>query len=217
MTRRPAAASSGVHSAGSHPSPSSAGPAQRAGGAAPEPHVEGLLVRLGLDGDAVQLPRLALVVDVVLGPQPAQEGEQLVELPAPVAGPHPHGVELGGATQPEDEGDQEPASRQPVEGGELLGQPHGVAPRQDHGRADLEARGVARRVGHGRQGVVAGDGEDVGPPQRVEPVRLEVVHDLGELVARHDRRPGADPDADLHDSGPSVRRAFGSAVPSCEG
>ena len=91
---RPAAASSGVHSAGSHPSPSSPGPSQRTGDAASQPDVERLLFGLGLDGDPVQLPRLALVVDVVLGPQPAQEGEELVELPAALAGPDPHGVEL---------------------------------------------------------------------------------------------------------------------------
>ena len=97
MTRRPAAASSGVQNAGSHPSPRRARPAQCAGRAAPEPHVEGLLERLGLDADTVQLPRRTLVVDVVLGPQPPQQGEDLVELPAPVAGAHSHGVELGGA------------------------------------------------------------------------------------------------------------------------
>ena len=45
----------------------------------------------------------------------------------------------------------------------------------------------AGRVGHGGQGVVGGDGQDVGQPQGVEAELLEVPDELAELVARHGR------------------------------
>ena len=123
---------------------------------APQPDVERLLAGFRLHRDPVEAVGGTVMVDLVLGPEAAQEGEDLVDQGAAVGRIDAHGVELGREADAEDEGEQEPSGRDLVQGGDLLGQADGVAAGEDHGGADLQLGHRPGRVGQSGEGVVGG-------------------------------------------------------------
>ena len=112
---------------------------------APGPELEGFLHRKRGKGHAVEMAGIAIMADRLPVPQPPDQWKHLVHQPPLGSRPHPHriGLRLGGTDR--DEGDQEPSSRQPVEAGQLLGQPDRVVTGKEDGGAQFEPAGYGRR------------------------------------------------------------------------
>ena len=168
---------------------------------AAQPDVDRLLDGPGPQGHAVDVEVLAVVVDVVLGPQAAHERHRLVEQAGPGRALDPEGPVLGRDRGPEPHARQQPPARQAVEAGQLLGQHHGIAAgHHEHAGAQLELAGAAGGHGQGHERVGRRAGEALAQPQRVEPALLEGVDEACELLAVTRQRLGAEPhaDADLH-------------------
>jgi hypothetical protein len=178
-----------------------AGAAQLGGRGAAQPHVHGILQRPGPQRDAVQVEVLAVVVDVVLGPQPPDQAHRLVEQPGALASLHPEGPVLGGDRRPQPDRGQQPAAGQPVECGQLLGQHNRVAAGDhQHAGPQLELAGAAGGHGQGDERIGGRAGQALAQPQRVEAAGLQGVYEAGEAlgVAREGLRAEPEPDADLH-------------------
>jgi hypothetical protein len=177
MVAIPEATPAGSMKEGSHPSPSR--PHLRSSDAAEplQPYLEGLLERLGEDADTVQVEPWAVVVDHVLRPEAADQGERLVE-PSGAVGPrHAERLLFGRVRDAEPEGRKQAATRQPVEAGHCLGAEDGVATRQyHHGWTQLEALGAAGGIGHGDHRVERLAGCPFAHPEGVVAEPFQVGH-----------------------------------------
>ena len=111
-----------------------------------EPDLEGVLEGPGVGGYIVQLVEAAVVGDPLLGPQPAQHAEQLVEHGGAIRSGHASRGQLGGVGQPDDREEQEAPAGEPVERRELAGQAHRVLAGEDEMGAHLQLGGAPRRV-----------------------------------------------------------------------
>ncbi len=165
---------------------------------AAEPHVGRRLDRLGQDPHARQVEPLTVVVDAVLEPQAPDERQRLVEPRRPLGPGDAERLLLVDVGDAEPERRQEPAVREPVEAGHLLGDQNGVPAGQDHdGRAELETRGAAGGEGHGDDGVGGLTADPLGDPQAVEAELLHGVDGGAEPDVVHEgahTEPEADPD-----------------------
>ena len=141
-----------------------------------------------------------VVVDAVLGPEAAQQGERFVEDRGSGLAGDAERLMFGRDRVAEPEGGQRPAAGEPVEAGPRLGEQHRVAAGEDlDAGAELEPLGASRRERQpdDRVGRVAGD--PLREPQRIEPVALEGVDELTEPVLVDEALdPEAVADPDLH-------------------
>ena len=150
----------------------------------------------------------------------AEQREHLVHQRAPLARrATPHAADSGRRGRPGTKVHSSRPADSTSSAGQLLGQPHQVAPGQEHGGAQLEPGVVGGGEGQPDQGVEGRGGQDLGQPDRVEPQLVEVVDQPAE--ARRRRRGATDPiptpmrtfigtwDADLGDrhAAPGVRRS----------
>src|SRR5690606_2731190 len=94
-----------------------AGAAQLRRRHAAEPDLDGLLDRSGPDPGTLVPEERALVVDGVLGPDPPEQREGLVEALRPLGALDAEGLLLGGIDLAEPEGRQEAAAGEAVEAG----------------------------------------------------------------------------------------------------
>ena len=118
--------------------------AQLALGAAAEPHVGRLLPRLGPHGEVAVVEVVAVVVDVVLGPQPPDQGQRLVEDRRTLVAGDAERLVLRGDRVAEPERGKRPAAREPVEAGPGLREQRRVAAGEHlDARAELQARRAA--------------------------------------------------------------------------
>jgi hypothetical protein len=101
-----------------------------------------LLHREDVRMDVVQRPVLAVVGDRLLGPELLHQLQRLVEPAGPLLVGHVEVVELLGPVA-ETRAEDEPALGDDVEGGDLLGQHHGVVQRRDHDVGDQARARVA--------------------------------------------------------------------------
>ena len=156
---------------------------------------------VGPNGHALVVEALAVVVDRIFRPQPANQGKGFVEPLRPVVAFDTERLLLARIGHAESECRQRATAGEAVEAGPLLGDEHRVAPGQDlNARAELQ---LLRTSGRDRKtdewiGTVAG--QAFGQPQRVEAVALERVDEGGESFGVVRQRPRAEPvtDADLH-------------------
>ncbi|MCO5605450.1 hypothetical protein L7F22_059634 [Adiantum nelumboides] len=160
-------------------------------GASAQPQVE-RGGRAGEDGGVVEAEELAVVGHGVLGEQPAQHDQRLLEHRG---APARYGVQLPvaglGGLQPEHR--QDPPGREHRQRCELGGEQHRVAPGQhrDAG-ADLQGAGARRGPGAADHRVDHRLRRDVGQPQRVDRGGVEGVEQLVELVGEGGQVTGPD-------------------------
>ena len=171
---------------------------ERSRDVAAQPDIEGILGGLRRDGDVGERARRPLVADDLAGPQPAQDRQRVLHLLGAGRARDADGAALTADGEARHERQQEVAARQHIQRRHGLGQPDQIAPRQQHGRPDLEARTGAGDPGQPDQRVGSRSRQDLGKPQRVEARRGDPLrqrhHGLGAdvLTAR------ADTDTDLH-------------------
>ena len=122
----------------------------------------------------------AVVGDLLAGPQPAQHGQGLVELGRPVGPGDALGRQLGPFGQAEHEREQQPATGELVQRGQLLGQAGRVAARYHQMGAELQAAGAAGGEAECGERVERAAGQHLGHPDRVEAESLQLVDQVGE-------------------------------------
>src|SRR4029453_15284660 len=121
MTTRPAAASSGVHSEGSHPSDNRPQRSRAAGTLPPSHTSSGCCIGSGQSLTALKWPGAPCGLPPLTPPQAPQQGQRLVDEGAALLGVDADGLALRRIGEPGDERDQQPALAQHVEARELLG------------------------------------------------------------------------------------------------
>ena len=158
----------------------------------------GLLYRLGFDGDSVDPVVAALVVHLVLRPQPLHHLDALHHPRPLLALGYAHGVELDVAVALAD-AEKELAAAQVVDGGGVLRHHQGfVHGQQEYRGAEVHARNHAGEIGQQRQGlqhrrvgsrgVVMSDKEGLvvaglGDPRPFRVVAADVRRILGRRIA----------------------------------
>ena len=136
---------------------------------------------------------------LLASPQGAHHGQRFLQKGGPLPRRHPLGRQFLLTSEPDDGQEQESTIGEPVEAGQLAGQEHGVAARQDEMGAKLQPRPATGGRSKGGDGIQGRGGDDVGDPQGVVAELLEGVDELEEGVGlpRHPRS-GGHPDPDLH-------------------
>src|SRR5262249_4311502 len=175
-------------------------PPQLALGPTAQPHVGRLLPRLGPHRQAPVREARAVVVDMVLDPQPAHEGERLVEPRRPLLPGDAERLLLGGVGDAEPERGQRATARQAVEARPLPGDPRpGAVPPDPPTRAELEAAAASRRIREADHGIGRVAREAFREPERVEAPTFEAVDELAEAsVVAQALHAEPVPDTDLH-------------------
>ncbi|MCP9948789.1 hypothetical protein LUX33_10425 [Actinomadura madurae] len=169
------------------------GAAQFRVGRPAHPHVEAARGRFRQHAQPLVVEPRAVVGDLVLGPEPAQQRQRLLEERGALLPPHPERLLLARVPLPEPERGQQPPARDHVQRGQLLGEDRGGAPRQrHHGGAELDPGRQRRRVGHRHHGVQHGPGDPLGHPEGVEPLAFEAAREGGQRV-RPERGRGGGP------------------------
>ena len=133
-------------------------------------------------------------------------GQRLVEASGPVGALHAEGLLLAGVHGAEPEGGEQAAPRETVEGGQLLGEQHRVAPGKDqHGEAELDPVGEAGRdaeatIGSGQSPVTRSDSQSESKRSRSRAVTSAEKRS----GSRRGTRAEPVPDAHLHESQPAT-------------
>jgi hypothetical protein len=161
---------------------------------ATEPDLERLLHRAGLDHHVVEVDAGAVMGHGLARPEAAQEVGHLLEHDAPVAGAEAESGALTGPVDAGHEGDEQPATGDLVDLGELAGQHHRVAAERHQVHAQVDLVGGAGQHGEGDDRVGRGDQRQVREPDRVEPDALGQPDERARVGGRHRDRHG---EADL--------------------
>jgi len=139
------------------------------------------------------------VVNDFATPQATQQGDHLLQECAAlgfgdVLGQH---LRFAGLAQHHDQ--QQPPAAEPVQIGELAGQPSRVAPRHDQVRAEFQTLGACGSVGQSDEWIEGAVEHQLGQPDRIEPQPFEVINQLGEVVERQVCLASTrEPEPDLH-------------------
>ena len=105
-----------------------------------QPHVHRLLHRFRQHAHALQVEELTVMIDDVLGPEPAHEGHRFVEDARTLGALDPEGLLFEWIGDAEANSRKQPTTRQTVERRQFFGEHHRIAARDhEHAGAELQS------------------------------------------------------------------------------